>query len=214
MDIFLIYGNIWRLIDEVLFLLAAVLFFSGIFFAPIVVKKEMRLLLRYPLWIWGLIKRHIDLGAPFFKLWALIFSLNSFSLFCNLASGFFIILPPLFAFLLGIHIAIISLKELGKLRLSLLILNPVSLFELPAAWISLSLGMDLGKELYLSKYTNVLHLFGQELMAYLFLVLPLLAIAGIIEVSLIKALGKGTIIDSGFDREKGQGQNGTSYDKL
>lgn len=214
MDIFLIYGDIWRLIDGVLFLLAAVLFFSGVFFAPIVVKKEVRLLLWYPLWIWGLIKRHIDVGAPFFRLWALIFSLNSFSLFCNLISGFSIILPSLFAFLLGIHIAIISLKEVGKLRLFFLILNPVSLFELPAAWMSLSLGMNLGKELYLSKYTNVVHLFGRELTGYLLVVLPLLAIAGFIEVSLIKVLGRKAIIESGFDGEKGEGQNGRSCDKL
>lgn len=214
MDIFSIYGNIWRHIDGFLFLLAAILFFLGVFFAPIVVKKEIRLLLWYPLWIWGVIKRHIDSSAPFLRLWALIFSLNSFSLFCNLVSGLFIILPPLFAFLLGIHIAIISLKEMGKLRLFFLILNPVSLFELPAAWISLSLGMSLGRELYLSKYANVLPLFGRELMGYVFLVLPLLAIAGFIEVFLIKALGKGSTMDSGFNGEKGQGQNGRSYDKL
>ena len=214
MDVFSIYGNVWRLIDGFFFLLAAVLFFLGVLAATIVVKKEINLLLWYPLWMWGIIKRHIDLGAPFLKLWAVIFSLNSVSLFCNLVSGLFIILPPLFSFLLGIHIAIISLKELGKVRLVLLILNPVSFFELPAAWISLSLGMSLGRELYLSKYTKVLSLFGRELMGYLFLVLPLLAIAGFIEVSLIKALGRGSTMDSGFNGEKGQGQNGTSYDKL
>ncbi len=210
----MIYARIWRLIDGFLFLLAALLFFLGVFFAPVVVKKEVGLLLRYPLWIWGLIKRHIDLDAPFFRLWALIFSLNSFSLFCNLVSGFCIILPPLFAFLLGIHIAIISLKELGKLRIVFLVLNPVSLFELPAAWISLSLGMRFGWDLYLSKYSNVLSLFERNLMGYLLVVLPLLAIAGFIEVSLIKASGKGKIVDWGFDREKGGGQNNPSYDKL
>ncbi len=214
MDVFSIYGNVWRLIDGFFFLLAAVLFFLGVLSAPIVVKKEIKPLLWYPLWMWGLIKRHIDLGAPFLKLWALIFSLNSVSLFCNLVSGLFIILPPLFSFLLGIHIAIISLKELGKVRLAFLILNPVSLFELPAAWISLSLGMSLGRELYLSKYANVLSLFGRELMGYVFFVLPLLVIAGFIEVFLIKALERGSTIDSGFNGEKGQGQNGTSCDKL
>ncbi len=202
MDIFLIYADIWRLIDGILFLLAAVLFFSGLFFAPIVVRRKVRLLLWYPLWIWGLIKRHIDLDAPFFRLWTLIFSLNSFSLFCNLVAGFSIILPPLFAFLLGIHIGAISLKEMGKLRLVFLILNPVSLFELPAAWISLSLGMRFGRDLYLSKYADVLYLFGQNLMGYLFLVLPLLVIAGFIEVSLIKALRKRTSIDLGFEKGK------------
>jgi hypothetical protein len=214
MDILLIYADAWRLIDWGLFLLAAGLFFLGVLFAPIVVRREVRFLLWYPLWIWGHIKRHMDLDVPFFRLWALIVSLNSFSLFCNLVSGFSIILPPLFGFLLGIHIAIISLKEMGKLRLVLLVLNPVSLFELPAAWISLSLGMGFGRDLYLSKYTNVLSLFERNLMGYLFLVLPLLAIAGFIEVSLIKALGKRMAADSGFDREKGEAQNGTSCDKL
>lgn len=90
------------------------------------------------------------------------------------------------------------------MRLFPLILNPVSLFELPAAWISLSLGMSLGRELYLKGYTNVIYLFQRELMGYLFLVLPLLAIAGFIEVSLIKVLGKGSLPGSGFKEENGQ----------
>jgi uncharacterized membrane protein SpoIIM required for sporulation len=93
---------------------------------------------------------------------------------------------------------------MGKLRLVSLILNPVSLFELPAAWISLSLGMNLGRELYMGRYGNALHLFGRELMGYLFMVVPLLAVAGVIEVSLIKALGEGSSTGSGFDRGSGQ----------
>ena len=204
MDILLVYGDIWRHIDGTFFLLAAALFFLGVFFAPVALEKEIKVFLWYPLWIWGLIKRYVDPAAPFFRLWALIFSLNAFSLFCNLVSGLFIVLPLLFSFLLGAHIAIICLKEMGKMRLVSLILNPVSLFELPAAWISLSLGMNLGRELYLGRYGNALHLFGRELMGYLFLVLPLLAVAGIIEVSLIKALGEGSSTGSGFDRGSGQ----------
>jgi len=204
MDILSLYGTIWKLIDGTLFLLAAALFFLGVFFAPIVVRNEIRLLLWYPLWIWRVIKGHIDPDAPFFRLWVLIFSLNSLSLFCNLASGLFIILSPLFSFLLGVHIAVICVKEVGKLQLFPLILNPVSLFELPAAWISLSLGMSLGRELYFKGYTNVIYLFQQELMGYLFLVLPLLAIAGFIEVSLIKVLRRGSNNGSGFRKENGQ----------
>lgn len=204
MKILLLYGDIWRHIDGTFFLLAAALFFLGVFFAPVVLEKEIKAFLWYPLWIWRLIKRHVDPAAPFFRLWALIFSLNSLSLFCNLVSGLFIVLPLLFSFLLGAHIAIICLKEVGKLRLVSLILNPVSLFELPAAWISLSLAMSLGKELSLEGYGNALHLFGRELMGYLFLVLPLLAVAGFIEVWLIKALREGSSIGSGFDRGSDQ----------
>lgn len=204
MDILSFYGTIWRSIDGILFLLAAALFFLGVFFAPIVVKKEIRPLLWYPLWIWRVIKGHIDPDDPFFRFWAIIFSLNSLSLFCNLVSGLFIILSPLFSFLLGVHVAVICLKEVGKLRLFPLILNPVSLFELPAAWISLSLGMNLGRELYLKGYTHAIYQFQQELMVYLFLVLPLLAIAGFIEVSLIKVLRGRSNNGSGFNEENGQ----------
>lgn len=204
MDILSLYSNIWELIDGTLFLLAATLFFLGVLFAPIVVKKEIRLMLWYPLWIWRVIKRYIKPGAPFFRLWALIFLINSISLFCNLVSGLCIILPTIFSFLLGAHIVIVSLKEVGRLGVVPLILNPVSLFELPAAWISLSLGMSLARELYLKGYANVFYLFQRELMGYFFLVLPLLAIAGFIEVALIKTMGKRQITGSGFKEGNGQ----------
>ena len=204
MHILSIYRNLLGRIDGSLFLLAAALFFLGIFFAPIVVKKQIRPLLWYPLWIWKVIKRYADPVTPFFRLWALIFSLNALSLFCNLVSGLSIMLPPLFSFLLGLHIAVICLKELGRLGLFPLILNPVSLLELPAAWISLSLGMGLGRQLYLNGYANVLYLFRNELMVYLFIVLPLLALSGLIEVALIKALGNRAMTSSGLSGESRQ----------
>jgi uncharacterized membrane protein SpoIIM required for sporulation len=64
--------------------------------------------------------------------------------------------------------------------------------------------MSLGRELYLKGYTNVIYQFQRELMVYLFLVLPLLAIAGFIEVSLIKVLRRGSNNGSGFNEENGQ----------
>ena len=202
MNLFSIYADKWQLIDENFFLMAAILFFAGVFCAPIVVRRQVSWLMRYPIWIWGLIKKHIDLGAPFLKLWALIFFLNAFSLFCNAAVGFSIVLPPIFAFLLGINIAVIALKEMGTLRLAILILNPVSVFELPAAWISLALGMGLGRDLYLNNYTNAIYLAERYLMGYFILVLPLLAVAGFIEVLLIKALGRKTASESEFEEKE------------
>jgi hypothetical protein len=204
MDVLSIYRDLLGLIDGTLFLLAAALFFLGLFFAPIVVKKQIRPLLWYPLWIWKVIKRYAEPVTPFFRLWALIFSLNALSLFCNLVSGLSIMLPFLFSFLLGVHIAVICLKELGRLGLFSLILNPVSLLELPAAWISLSLGMSLGRQLYLNGYANVLSLFRNGLMVYLFIVLPLLVLSGLIEVALIKALGNGAMTSSGLSGESRQ----------
>lgn len=66
-------------------------------------------------------------------------------------------------------------------------LNPVSLLELPAVWISLSMGMKIGISLYTDfVFSHAVDLFWKELPVYIFVVIPLLAISGIIEVTIIK----------------------------
>lgn len=70
-------------------------------------------------------------------------------------------------------------------------LNPVSLLELPAAWISLSMGMEIGISLYTDfAFRHAVDLFWKELPVYIFVVIPLLAISGIIEVTMIKVILK------------------------
>ncbi|MEA1994862.1 MAG: stage II sporulation protein M [Campylobacterota bacterium] len=174
------YLSILKTVDMGLFLLSAVLFCVGIVLSSLVVKKNLRVFLWYPLWIWNIIKKHLSLNASFLKMFFTIFLLNSLSLFVNVISGFLIILPFVFAILLGMNIGIIILEQTKKLNLIVLFLNPVSVFEFPAAWISLSLGMKIG----ISSHST------DMLSVYIFVVIPLLIVSGIIETVMIKLLAR------------------------
>ncbi|HIC92135.1 MAG TPA: hypothetical protein EYP21_08790 [Syntrophaceae bacterium] len=181
------YLNIVTLINLKLFLLSCFLFSVGVVLSPLVVKKNLKIFLFYPLWMWNLLKKYLNPQDHFLKLFLFIFLLNSGSLFCNLVSGFLMIFPFIFSVLLGMHVGIIMFKETGGWGLMAIFLNPVSLLELPAAWISLSMGMEIGISLYPDfVFSHVVDSFWEGLSVYIFVVIPLLAISGIIEVTMIK----------------------------
>ena len=185
------YINILRLIDLKLCLLAFFLFCLGLILSPWVVRRNVRFFLFYPLWIWGLIKRHLNPEDPYLKIFFFIFSLNSISLLFNVLSGLFFVLPFIFAILLGMNVGIVLVKEIGKLDFLAIFLNPVSLFELPAAWISISVGIKIGILLYpdfaLSAIGEVL---SKEIPVYIYVIIPLLIISGLIETTMIKVLAR------------------------
>jgi len=185
------YINILRLIDLDLCLLASFLFCLGLILSPWIVRRNVRFFLFYPLWIWGLIKRHLKPEDPYLKIFFFIFSLNSISLLFNVLSGLFFVLPFIFAILLGMNVGIVLFKEIGKLDFLAIFLNPVSLFELPAAWISISVGIKIGILLYpdfaLSAIGEVL---SKEIPVYIYVIIPLLIISGLIETTMIKVLAR------------------------
>jgi len=185
------YINILRLIDLKLCLLAFFLFCLGLILSLWVVRRNVRFFLFYPLWIWGLIKRHLNPEDPYLKIFFFIFSLNSISLLFNVLSGLFFVLPFIFAILLGMNVGIVLVKEIGKLDFLAIFLNPVSLFELPAAWISISVGIKIGILLYpdfaLSAIGEVL---SKEIPVYIYVIIPLLIISGLIETTMIKVLAR------------------------
>ena len=185
------YSDILRIIDIKLTALSCVLFCLGLFLSVWIVKKKLRIFLFFPLWIWGLVKRYLSPNDHFLKIFLFIFSLNSISLFANLVSGFLLGLPLIFAILLGINIGIIILTETGRLDYIAIFLNPVSLFELPAAWISLSMGIKISISLYPNfLFCSALQMFYKGLYVYFLVIIPLLIISGLIETSLIKAFTK------------------------
>ena len=185
------YINILRLIDLNLCLLASFLFCLGLILSPWIVRRNVRFFLFYPLWIWGLIKRRLNPEDPYLKIFFFIFSLNSISLLFNVLSGLFFVLPFIFAILLGMNVGIVLFKEIGKLDFLAIFLNPVSLFELPAAWISISVGIKIGILLYpdfaLSAIGEVL---SKEIPVYIYVIIPLLIISGLIETTMIKVLAR------------------------
>jgi len=178
------YHTLLSQIDFNLFLLSAGLFFAGLIFSIIVVKRDITFLLRYPLWIWNKLKALLQKQPSFLKLFLLIFFFNSCSLLFNIISGFGVALPYLFAFITGMNVGIIGYKEGGIKALFVMFFVPHAILELPAAWLSTTLGMQLGREL-LIKTSNTGDVFILSLTIYLQIIIPLLLTAALIESALI-----------------------------
>jgi len=186
MNLLATYTRLWSFIRLDLFLLAGALFLTGVFLAPLVLKNNIKLLTKYPLWIFKTIARYIENEYGILPLFILIFSLNVFSLAIDLVTGFGIILPVILAFLTGLNIAIISYKIGGHTGIIAIFFNPVALIEIPAAWLALSLGMDLGINILLNGYSSIAaEVFSNSIDVFVFFIIPLLAIAAVLEATLI-----------------------------
>lgn len=180
------YSQIWTSIDWYLVLLSASIFLLGIVVAPWVLKNEINFLIRYPLWVFRTLSKYIDQERGILPLFILIFSLNVLSLSIDVISGWGVVLPFLFAFLTGLNIALISFKIGGHSGILALLFNPVALVELPAAWLALSGGMQIGLNVVKFDYSELTFgVFRQVLDLFVFVVIPLLAISALLESILI-----------------------------
>jgi len=177
-----LFGNIqWNLVG-----VSAILFLIGVLLAPTVVEKNLRLFLAYPLWIHRLLEKVLQKRWPGWLLFGFIFSWNVTALFLGFAAGFGIVLPPIFALFTGLNVGVVMMQSTGEPRFWGLFLNPVALFELPATWISFSLGMKMGIYYLLGNpYARVLTAFHEQLPLFIWIVIPLLFIAAALEASLV-----------------------------
>ena len=196
MDILLIYLKLWSWIPWSNFVIAAVLFILGIVVAPQVLNRDIQFLIKFPAYVFKTLIRYIEQESKTFSLFILIFSFNTFSLFLDFLSGWGFQLPFIFAFLTGLNIAIIAFKLGGYSGILALIMNPVALLELPAAWLSLAWGIKLGQAVRLYGYSEKTFIvFQQGVDTFVFLVIPLLAIAAILEAVLIQYIRNKTDFD-------------------
>jgi uncharacterized membrane protein SpoIIM required for sporulation len=177
-------NKLFSLISLEIFLLYAALFILGLSLSVAVVKKEIKFLCWYPEWIWNWLKKVLEKNPSFLKLFLLIFTLNSTSLLFNLISGFGILLPIIFGILIGMNVGIIAYKEGGIKAMVSMFVAPHAIFELLAAWLSISAGIRLGWEM-IARDANVSLIFSQFLLIYLHLILPLLFIAALLESAFI-----------------------------
>ncbi len=175
-----------ELINFQIFLFSIILFFIGYAFAPTVYFKKIKLLAAYPQWIIKKMDIIIKKDWKASSLFIFLLSVNSFSLFVNLLSGFIPGLPILFAVLTGINIGYITYHTLeGRFYYAALI-NPVALFELPAAFISFTLAMQYNLRLTNLQLFELPEIgFSGYLNLFIIAVIPLLLISGIIETFLI-----------------------------
>ncbi len=178
-------------VEPTWFVVSAVLFFAGVAVSYPVAKREVSLLTAYPLWIWKRVHESISPDDPWLKLFVFLLTFNATSLLVNFLSGFFVILPPVFAFLLGLNIGVISVEEAGATGLGAMLLNPVAWLELPAAWVSLAIGTQLGIATASGGLSGALAVFPELAEVYLYIVLPLLLAAALLEATLIRILGGG-----------------------
>ena len=143
----------------------------------------------YPLRIWRHVREMVSPDDAWLRLFVFLLSFNAASLLVNFLSGFLIVLPPVFAFLLGLNVGVISVKEAGATGLVALVGNPVAWLELPAAWISLAIGIQIGIKTTSDGFSGAVSVFPELVEVYVYVVLPLLIAAAVLEATLIRSLG-------------------------
>lgn len=127
-------------------------------------------------------------GMSFLELTNFIFLNNLRSSFLGIILGVFFGIIPIFysvfnGYLIG-FVAFISVAEGGVFVLWRIL--PHGIFELPAVFISLGLGLKLGTFIFQKNILkSFVDFFWNSLRVFLFIVLPLLIIAAIIETGLI-----------------------------
>jgi len=125
-------------------------------------------------------------GLNFWQMFSFIFLNNLKSSFFGMISGmafgiFSVIITIVNGYFLG-FVSMVSVNSEGFFVLWKLF--PHGIFELPALFISLGIGLRLGVSLF-KKDENLIELFKKSMKVFFIIVVPLLIIAGLIESSLI-----------------------------
>ncbi len=177
--------------------LAAILFLIGVVLADSVIERNIRWLIAYPSWMYQKVEKLLDRFSGMFFLFFFIFVFNSLNLFLGFAAGFLVVLPFILAIWTGLNIGIILRQTIENGSILMLFLNPVALVELPAGWISFSLGIETGMHYFVTNEFSALKpVFMDRIPVFGLIVLPLLAIAGLIESAMIRYLRKKVDDDS------------------
>ncbi len=180
-----LYSDILQVLNFRIFFVSILLFFIGYGLAPTAHYKNIKWLTAYPFFIMDLMDKHFKFHWPPLKIFSVIFILNSCSLFLNLLSAWAIIAPFLFIIYLGINIGVIMYHSFQGQFYYASLLNPVAIFELPAAWISITMAIQFSlKRFFHAGFLSEIS-FPQYILYFILTALPLLFIAGIIETYLI-----------------------------
>ena len=167
--------------------LISVLFFLGILLTDIVLEKNIGWLIAYPNWIYHKIEYVVQKFNGMLFIFVFIFVFNSINLFFGYVSGFLVILPYVLVIWTGLNVGIVVRQTIQEESFLYLFLNPIALFELPAVWISFSLGMEVGIHLIFTKQFNTMQqIFLDRLSVFYLIVLPLLSISALIESGMIR----------------------------
>jgi len=172
-----------------LILLSAVLFSLGLALTDLVIERNIRWLIVYPTWVYEKIEKWMKKFSNMILTFLFIIFFNTFNLFLGFISGFLIVLPLILAIWTGLNVGIIIRKTIGDqegVSLLYIFLNPVAIFELPAGWISFALGIEMTIKYFTNyNYSELWSLFIERSSVFIWLVIPLLIISGLIEAAMI-----------------------------
>jgi len=169
-------------------------FFIGYLTAPIIYKNNIKFLQAYPIWLTTKLKRLLNTKLKFHKLFAMIFSFNSLSLFLILISELIPFLPTILILWLGINLGISILHISGKKSYFLVLINPVALLEILATFITGYISIKFSILNFLRKLSksndNLFSLisnltFRSTLKIFLHYTIPILFTAAVVETTVI-----------------------------
>jgi len=181
---------VFHIINIQVFFISALLFFIGYAFAPTACYKKIKWLTVYPFFIIKIMDAFLKKRHHPLKIFMIIFVLNSTSLFINLLSAWGIILPFLVIIYMGINIGVVMYHSLDGKFYFLGLLNPVAILELPAAWLSIAMSIQFSLTYFFHSTTLTNIDFSTYLQYFLYTVIPILFLAGIIETVLISQAAK------------------------
>lgn len=176
---------VFQVINIQVLISSALLFFVGYAFAPTAYYKKIKWLTAYPFFIIKIMDVYFKKAHHPLKIFAILFFLNTTSLFINLLSAWGIILPVLFVMYMGINIGVVMYHSLEGRYYYLGLINPVALLELPAAWLSIALAIQFSLTNYFNNTSIIALSFEQCIIYFLHTIIPLLLFAGVIETVLI-----------------------------
>ena len=180
-----VFFEVFKNLNLQILLLSALLFFIGYALAPTAYYKKIKWLTAYPFFIIKLMDSFFKKEHGPIKIFVILFLLNSFSLFINLISAWGIILPYILIIYMGLNVGVVIYHSLEGRFYYAGLLNPVALLELPAAWLSIAMAIQFSLTHYFKIEAIEDIAFHTYLDYFLYTVIPLLAIAGIIETLLI-----------------------------
>ena len=181
---------VFDVLDLKIFFISALLFFIGYAFAPTAYYKKIKWLTVYPFFIIKIMDAFFKKQHHPLKIFIIIFALNSISLLINLLSAWGIILPFLLIIYMGINIGVVMYHSLEGKFYFLGLLNPVAILELPAAWLSIAMSIQFSLTYFFHSATLVNVQFSTYLQYFLYTIIPILFLAGVIETVLISQAAK------------------------
>ena len=190
--------------------IAALLFAAGLGTSVPAVRRDVRWLTAFPLWVIRQVMRLIGPSFPPVRVFLVIFCFNSVAIFLYMASGVLIVVPAAIAFLTGVNIGVILLKA-GDVELPSgerplvdamaadreadagplvgLCSLAVIVIELPCFWISVGMGIGLAHELTRAgQYTfaGMGTALEPRVAAYVCIIIPALFLSALAETAAIR----------------------------